>query len=87
MGDLSKRAVRREQRDPPGRWRIARSKVEADVVDVGVSAPIDDDLVPVRLGRLVELGVAHERAVGTESEQNAAGRPHEHQGPVGQEVD
>jgi hypothetical protein len=81
IGDLSKRAVRREQGDPPGGWGIARSKVEADVVDVGVSTPIDDDLLPLRLGRRVEIGMAHERAVGSEPEQNAAGRPHEHQGP------
>ena len=60
VGDLAHRAARRDHGDGAAGRRRAAHQVEAGLVDVGVAAPVDDDLVPRRRQRR-QVGVRCQR--------------------------
>ena len=87
VGHLPSRAVGRDQRDDPG-GELAAREVEADAVDVGVAATVDDDLVPRRdrESRLRSAWVTSEPS-GSRRRSSPSRRRDDQQPPVGQPVD
>jgi hypothetical protein len=86
VGHLASGAVGGDQRDQAG-GELAGGEVEADVVDVGVAATVDDDVVPGVLAQRAKVAVGHQRPVGLTAQEPPPGRRDGQQPAIGQVAD
>src|SRR5258706_5469012 len=87
IGHLSRRTIRRDESDHAWGELLTGHQVKAAAVDVGVSAAIDDDLVPWAVRDALQVGMGDKRPVRLPAEKTRLTRRADEQAAVSQPVE